>query len=433
MKRALSVFLCLLLVCLLTVPVLAAPAEPVITMQPQSPNYPNYSVAMYTVKVSGTNLSAIWYMDWQGTTYTISDIGGSMQAWEPYAGEAYGARKLDSNTFSFIFEGIEEELNGASIWCVIEDGHYSITSQKAQVMVGNSSTPPTIVSIPAGLTVKQGEAAEIRCVCQAPAGTQLSYVWYETHTGRLQDIQAINRGTETSDYLFCDTNSTGTRYYVCMIETSAGGVAYSSVVPVTVTENPQADPLPEITTKSLPEAEAGTAYSAQLRCSDPNAEFSIFYNPGKANDFNKTGLTLSNSGLISGTPTAAGSYGFCVCAAGAGGEDYMVYTLTVREAEKQEVTEPTEPEETTEPTTSTEPSKPADTSPAETKPASTDPAESTPGVPTTGSTPDSNAKTFPWLVVGLIVAAVLGIAVVAVVCVVVIILVVKLIKKKKKA
>ena len=59
-------------------------------------------MAIYTVKVSGTNLSATWYMEWLGDTYTISDIGGSIQPWEGYAGESYGARKLDDNTFAYI-------------------------------------------------------------------------------------------------------------------------------------------------------------------------------------------------------------------------------------------------------------------------------------------------------------------------------------------
>ena len=39
-------------------------------------------------------------------------LGGGMQPWEAYAGDAYGPRQLDSNTFAFIFEGIEYDLDG---------------------------------------------------------------------------------------------------------------------------------------------------------------------------------------------------------------------------------------------------------------------------------------------------------------------------------
>jgi hypothetical protein len=119
---------------------------------------------------------------------------------------------------------------------VIEDGHYDVTSQKVRISVGNSNTPPEIVSIPAQLTVAQGEEAEIRCVAKSPDGSQLSFLWYETDTGRMEDMRAVNRGTETSDFLFCDTSSLGRRNYICMVKTADGGVAYSSLVPVTVTE-----------------------------------------------------------------------------------------------------------------------------------------------------------------------------------------------------
>lgn len=251
MRKTIVIFLCVLLLAGLSVNVWAAPEEPVITMQPQSPNYPNYSVAIYTVKAEGTNLMATWYMEWMGKTYTISNIGGTMQDWEPYAGEAYGAKKLDDNTFAFIFEGIEYDLDGAYIWCVIEDGHYDVTSQKARISVGNSNTPPEIVSIPAQVTAAQGEEAEIRCVAKSPDGSQLSFLWYETDTGRMEDMRAVNRGTETSDYLFCDTSYPGTRSYLCMVETSGGGLAYSSIVSVTVTEKavvPQSSAQTQVTT-----------------------------------------------------------------------------------------------------------------------------------------------------------------------------------------
>lgn len=244
MKRTISIVISLLLVCLLAAPVLAVPDGPVITMQPQSPNYPNYSVAIYTVKVAGTNLHATWYLEWNGTTYNLSDNQNGIEPWEAYAGEAYGATQPDANTFTFFFEGIEEELNGALIWCVIEDGHYDVTSQKAFVTVGNPNTPPSIVDMPARLIVEQGGEAVLRCVATAPEGTQLSYLWYETSTGNMQDIRAIDRGAEDSDYIFCDTDALGTRYYVCMVQTSDGGSAYSSITEVTVTEKSTETPPP---------------------------------------------------------------------------------------------------------------------------------------------------------------------------------------------
>ena len=353
MKKVISLLLIVLLCGMLAVPALAAPEGPVITMQPQSPNYPEYSVAIYTVKATGTNLTATWYIEYQGKTYNASQIGGSMQPWEAYAGESYGAKKLDDNTFCFVFEGIEEELSGAEIWCEIEDGHYNVVSQVGHITVGNYGSPPEILSIPASITVKRGEEAEIRCIAKSSDGSQLNFLWYETGTGKFEDMQAIDRGAETGDYMFCDTRTVGTRYYVCGITTSGGGMAYSSMVEVNVVAETTTAAAPEIQTETLPNAVVGTQYSVQLKCTDPDAEFFPYYNPGTQNDLEEgSWLGLSIDGWLMGTPTKAGTYSFSVCAMGAGGEDYGVYTLTVVEADSQETTEPTTgTTQTTEPTT----------------------------------------------------------------------------------
>ena len=353
MKKVISLLLIVLLCSMLAVPALAAPEAPVITMQPQSPNYPEYSVAIYTVKATGTNLTATWYIEYQGKTYNASQIGGSMQPWEAYAGESYGAKKLDNNTFCFVFEGIEDELSGAEIWCEIEDGHYNVVSQVGHITVGNYGSPPEILSIPASITVKRGEEAEIRCIAKSSDGSQLNFLWYETGTGKFEDMQAIDRGAETGDYMFCDTRTVGTRYYVCGITTSGGGMAYSSMAEVNVVAETTTAAAPEIQTETLPNAVVGTQYSVQLKCTDPDAEFFPYYNPGTQNDLEEgSWLGLSIDGWLMGTPTKAGTYSFSVCATGAGGEDYGVYTLTVVEADSQEATEPTSgTTQTTEPTT----------------------------------------------------------------------------------
>lgn len=353
MKKVISLLLIVLLCGMLAVPALAAPEGPVITMQPQSPNYPEYSVAIYTVKATGTNLTATWYIEYQGKTYNASRIGGTMQPWEAYAGESYGAKKLDDNTFCFVFEGIEDELSGAEIWCEIEDGHYNVVSQVGHITVGNYGSPPEILSIPASITVKRGEEAEIRCIAKSSDGSQLNFLWYETGSGKFEDMQAIDRGAETGDYMFCDTRTVGTRYYVCGITTSGGGMAYSSMVEVNVVAETTTAAAPKIQTETLPNAVVGTQYSVQLKCTDPDAEFFPYYNPGTQNDLEEgSWLGLSIDGWLMGTPTKAGTYSFSICAMGAGGEDYGVYTLTVVEADSQETTEPTTgTTQTTEPTT----------------------------------------------------------------------------------
>ena len=357
-KNTILLILCFVFVISLAIPVFSAD-PPVITLQPQSPNFPEYSVASYTVKASGSNLQCTWYMEFQGKTYNISQYGGAIQPWENFAGESYGAYQEDDNTFGFFFSGIEYDLDGAYIWCVIEDGHFDVTSQKARICVGNPSFPPTILDIPAEMTVFYGDDAEIRCIALAPGDTQLTWLWYETPTGRLEDICALSREPEYSDSWTLDTSRIGTRYYVCMVESSDGGMTYSSIVPVTVLDYDPMPPEPSILTESLPDTVVGDSYSFMLECSEPSAEFVIYYNPGYPNEFDQTGLTLSPQGLISGQPKQAGSFTFTVCASHWSGEAYKSYTLTV--APKQD--KPTEPPET----------QPVETQPIETQPVETAP------------------------------------------------------------
>lgn len=77
---------------------------------------------------------------------------------------------------------------------------------------------------------------------------------------------------------------------------------------------------PTITTTSLNALQVGVAFSQQLAATGDTATWS-----GTVPD----GLTLSSSGLLSGTPTTAGAYSFTVTATNAGGSDDQVYTGTI--------------------------------------------------------------------------------------------------------
>ena len=107
---------------------------------------------------------------------------------------------------------------------------------------------------------------------------------------------------------------------------------------------------PKITTKSLPEATVGKDYYTKLKCTDADASFGEYYNPGKPNQLKESGLYITQHGELEGKPTKAGTYTFTICAAGEGGEGYATYTLVVKEA-KEDATEPTQ--DATEPTQDT--------------------------------------------------------------------------------
>ena len=125
--------------------------------------------------------------------------------------------------------------------------------------------------MPAAVTAKQHEAVSIVCRASAPDGDSVqSYLWYETPTGKLQDIVAIGSwgGGQEEDQpvLVCSTDTPGTRYYVCMVETALGGRTYSSVIPVTVVKAESTVP-PVETTVSTP---ATSAPDPGATASDPS-------------------------------------------------------------------------------------------------------------------------------------------------------------------
>lgn len=273
-----------------------------------------------------------------------------------------------------------------------------------------------------------GEELILYCGASSDTGAELSYIWYETATGKLEDMFAINRGEETFRTYLCDTTQLGTRYYLCSVSDGTSAV-YSDIITVRVLSDTGNHPVvftadsepvtdgkmtvdikkminydsglynaflegaigyewyrdgqrvanetgtmkfteadagcffhvivkgynitlkseefrvemlilpPEIKTTTLPEATVGEKYTAQLECyEDVDAEFSIYFNPGKDNQFDQTGLTLKADGKLSGKPTKAGEFTFAVCAANEGGEDYAVYKLVVKEP----ATDPTE-------------------------------------------------------------------------------------------
>ena len=237
MKKLTAILLISALICLLAIPA-AATTELSIVRQPQNPTVIEYGFVEYEIKAYGYNLYCTWYMEYEGKTYDISDTSVGIQPWEPYAGETYGDLDPEVNgaftTFRYFFRGIGPELDGAKIYAVITDGQKEITSQKARIRVVEDAGTPPVIMVTSGMEVYQDEPLELYCEASDPMGGTLSYLWYETATGELEDIIAVNRGSEDKDTLRVDTSTPGTYYYVCGVDTSNGGSAYSSVIPVTV-------------------------------------------------------------------------------------------------------------------------------------------------------------------------------------------------------
>lgn len=143
-------------------------------------------------------------------------------------------------------------------------------------------------------------------------------VAYEWHK---DDIIVLENTTDTYEFTAEDV---GHEFYVLV--TCWDYTMKSENITVAAANEP-IDPV--ILTKSIPEAVAGEEYYAKIECADPDATFSIYYNPGRDNEFEEAGLTLSENGEITGVPTKEGEYGFTVASYGEGGEGYVVLKLVV--------------------------------------------------------------------------------------------------------
>ena len=148
-------------------------------------------------------------------------------------------------------------------------------------------------------------------------------------------------------------------------------------------------PIPEITTKSLPDATVGKDYYVRLECSDPDAVFSEFM----GSQLSEFGLYLTQHGEIEGTPTKVGNCHINVLVVSeGGGENSFSFDLTVNAAPTGTEPDPTPPT-----------SKPSASAPTD----ATESTQDTTDVEHPGD--QDNRQEFPWW--GYLVIAVGGIAV----------------------
>lgn len=236
MKTFTAFLMITLLAAAMLVPVSAA-EKPVITLQPQNCVYPEFASALWSVGATGENLSYDWYIVYNGTAYRTADALAENHPWlNGVTGSGYGSNEAGD---TFFVEGIGSALDGALIYCVVSNEAGSVTSESAYISVDGKKSPPRL-KVPASVTVEQETVVKLFCEAEASGDDSVSsYAWFETPTGQLKDIVAIGSyggQPEENPVLVCDTSTPGTRYYVCYVMTKLGGVAYSSVIPVTVTE-----------------------------------------------------------------------------------------------------------------------------------------------------------------------------------------------------
>lgn len=234
MKRLLSIVFCIVMIFVMAVPVFAA--EPVITQHPQSGTWKEGAVAYFSVEVTGQYLKYNWFLEYNGATYFLNDADGS-EPWASYVTSGFGRSPAGDG---FFFEGIGKELNGSAIWVEVNDGHFTVESQKAYISVTGANAPS--VTAQENYTVEQGDVLDITVNATDPTGKGMEYLWYSSSVARLENMIAIDRGAHTKKAYRVDTSFVGVTYYVCDVSNSAGSV-YSPIIRVEVVEKTRSIPV----------------------------------------------------------------------------------------------------------------------------------------------------------------------------------------------
>ncbi|MDP2755168.1 MAG: PKD domain-containing protein [Nitrospirota bacterium] len=156
---------------------------------------------------------------------------------------------------------------------------------------------PVISSLTANpSTVNPNSTSTVTCSASDPDNDPLTYSWAATGGTILPGSGSVATWTAPS--------TSGTYTVTCTVSDGKGGTA-SKGVNITVTES--TTPL-SITTTSLPSGTVGVSYGTNLSATGGKTPYTWSIMSGNL----PPGLSPSTGGLISGTPTTAGTYNFTV-------------------------------------------------------------------------------------------------------------------------
>ncbi|HJQ25953.1 MAG TPA: putative Ig domain-containing protein [Blastocatellia bacterium] len=199
--------------------------------------------------------------------------------------------------------------NPNSTACMMRLNELALCPHTAAQIGWINQLPPPPPTAPAGL------------VATASSPTEVTLVWQDTSAGSdgaAQGFQIERRGGTSADFtLLATTPTTSPRYtdgtalpntayaYRVRAFNISGQSGYSNEVPVIT---PTVTPSLTISTTSMPDATVAVAYDRALVASGGKPDYLWIVDSGTL----PTGLTLSQAGNISGTPSVAGTSNFVV-------------------------------------------------------------------------------------------------------------------------
>jgi hypothetical protein len=272
--------------------------------------------APIAIETLGNNLNAQYFRNIllsQGTTYlcrgSVNDAAAELTAIFNYTGGVLtlatiflpdmgisgvyiSTRKFltQLNSVIFCFEGYNNDA--------VFDWYYKY-GYLIPVPVTQQNQSPVISSVtPNPSTVNPNGTSTVTCSASDPdVNDVLAYSWEATG-----GTFPITRFLPTVTWIAPSTS--GTYTVTCTVSDGKGGTA-SKGVNITVTES--TTPL-SITTTSLPSGTVGVSYGANLSATGGKTPYTWSITNGNL----PLGLSLSTGGLISGTPTTAGTYNFTI-------------------------------------------------------------------------------------------------------------------------
>jgi hypothetical protein len=226
-----------------------------------------------------------------------------------------------ANTATLTVNDVNAGFNGIQIRCratnVIGGVTNTVYSNVATITV---NAPPAFTTPPQSVAINERQEATLTVVVTGNPTPTLQ--WEYSDDGITWDNCSGGSGATTDTYRTGGMSMQQSGKQFRCVATNSAGVVTSSVATVTVNPLPGS---PVITTPAgaLPGGTVGTPYSVTLSATNSPTGWT-----GKGSF--PPGLTLSDSGVISGTPTTAGDYTFKIDTRNAiGGSGYTSFSISI--------------------------------------------------------------------------------------------------------
>jgi hypothetical protein len=210
------------------------------TAYPMSRQFPEDSVATYTVDSESAYATFSWYLKFDGNTYDFANLDLSSAQWINYV-TGFGV-SADGKTL--FFEGVTKDLGGAEVYCVCDENGVKTTSPAAVVSICEAGMPmPPVMKAPAKVTATCGEKAVLSVEAEPQEGVTYNYQWYTSFSENLADIKAIMDDGFDGPSIEISSDAPGTVNYCCMVESVKDGKSTNSYTNIIQVEFKAAAPV----------------------------------------------------------------------------------------------------------------------------------------------------------------------------------------------